>query len=44
MWKVKYSHEEYSNDKSLENLKCSGQIYWGCTYPCRISNEATWGN
>ena len=23
-------HEKYSNDITLENLKCSVQIYWGC--------------
>ena len=38
------NHEEYSNDITLENLKCSVQIYWGCTYLCRKSNKGTWGN
>ena len=38
------NHEEYSNDITLENLKCSVQIYWGCMYICRKSNEGTWGN
>ena len=28
------NHEEYSNNITLENLKCSGQIYWDCTYLC----------
>ena len=35
------NHEEYSNDITLENLKCSVQIYWDCTYLCRKSNEGT---
>ena len=34
-------HEEYNNDVILENLKCSVQIYWGCTYLSRKSNEET---
>ena len=38
------NHEEYNNDINLENLKCSVQIYWGCTYLCRKINEGTWGN
>ena len=38
------NHEEYSNDITLENLKCSVQIYWGFTYLCRKSNEGTWRN
>ena len=38
------NHDEYGNDITLEYLKCSVQIYWGCTYLCRISNEGTWGN
>ena len=38
------SHEEYSNDITLENLKYSAQICWGCKYFCRESNEGTWGN
>ena len=25
------NHEEYGNDITLEYLKCSIQIYWGCT-------------
>ena len=29
------------NDLTLENLKCSVDIYWGCTYLCRKSNEGT---
>ena len=29
------NHEEFSNDITLENLTCSVQIYWGCTYLCR---------
>ena len=36
-----YNHEEYSYDITLENLKCSVQIYWGSTYLCRKSNEGT---
>ena len=28
----KKSYEEYSNDITLENLKCSVQISWGCAY------------
>ena len=32
------NHEEYSNDITLENLKCSVQIYWG------FSSKGTWGN
>ena len=38
------NHEKYSDDINLENLKCSVQIYWGCTYLCRKSNKGTWGN
>ena len=38
------NHEEYSNDITLGNLKCSVQIYWDCTYLCRKSNKGTWGN
>ena len=38
------NHEEYSNDITLENLKCSVQIYWGCTYHYRKSNKETWCN
>ena len=37
-------HEECNSDITLENLKCLVQMYWGCTYLCRKSNEATWGN
>ena len=33
--------EECSNDITLENLTCSVQIYWGCTYLCRRSSEGT---
>ena len=33
--------EECSNDIILENLACSVQIYWGCTYLCRKSSEGT---
>ena len=36
------NHEEYINDITLENLKCSVQIYWSCMYLCRKSNEGTW--
>ena len=35
------NHEEFNNDITLENLKCSVKIYWGCTYLCRKSNEGT---
>ena len=28
-------------DITLQNLKCSVQIYWGCTYLCRKSSEGT---
>ena len=38
------NHEEYSNDITLKNLKCSAKIYWGCTYLCRKRNKGTWGN
>ena len=38
------NHDEYSNDITLENLKCSVQFSWGFTYVCRKSNEGTWGN
>ena len=34
-------HEEYSVDITLENLKCSVQIYRGFTYLCGKSNEGT---
>ena len=33
--------EECSNDITLENLTCSVQIYWGCTYLCRKGSEGT---
>ena len=33
--------EECSNDITLENLTCSVQIYWGCTYLCRKSSKET---
>ena len=33
--------EECSNDITLENLTCSVQVYRGCTYLCRKSNEGT---
>ena len=36
------NHEEYSNDITVENLKCSIQIYWDCTYFCRKSNKRTY--
>ena len=29
---------------TLENLKCSVQNHWGCTYLCIKSNVGTWGN
>ena len=35
------NHEEFSNDITLENLTCSVQIYWGCTYLCRKSSKGT---
>ena len=35
------NQEEYSNDLTLENLKCSVQIYWGCMYLCRKSSKET---
>ena len=38
------NHEEYSNGITLENLKYSVQIYWGCTYLCRKSNEVAFSN
>ena len=38
------NHEKYSNDITLENLKYSVQICWGCMYLCRKSNEGTCGN
>ena len=38
------SHEEYSIDITLENLKCSVQIYRSFTYLSGKSNEGTWGN
>ena len=36
------NHGEYSNDITLENLKCAVQIYWGCMYLCGESNDGTW--
>ena len=33
--------QECSYDITLENLTCSVQIYWGCTYLCRKSSEGT---
>ena len=38
------NHEDYSNDITLDNLKYSVKIWWGCTYLSRKSNEGTWGN
>ena len=38
------NHEEYSNDITLENLKCSVQIYWGCTYLFSESNKGIWSD
>ena len=38
------NHEEYSNDITLENFKCSVQIYGVCTYLCRKGNTGTSGN
>ena len=38
------NHEEYSIDITLENLKCSVEMYWCFTYLCRKTNEGTWGN
>ena len=35
------NHKEYSDDITLENLKCSLQIYRGFTYLSRKSNEVT---
>ena len=35
------NHEEWSSDINLDNLKCSVQIYWGCTYLHRESSEGT---
>ena len=35
------NNEECSNDITLENLTCSVQIYRGCTYLYRKSNEGT---
>ena len=35
------NYEEYSNNITLESLKCLAQIYWGCTYLYRKSNEGT---
>ena len=35
------NREECSNDKTLQNLTCSLQIYWGCAYLCRKSSEGT---
>ena len=33
------NHEKCSSDITLENTKCSVQIYWGCTYLCRESSK-----
>ena len=41
---MKSNHEEYSDDITLENLKCSGQIYWGGMYLCMKINEGNWLN
>ena len=41
---MRSNHEEYRNDKTLENLKCTVQIYWGFMYLCRKSNEGSWGD
>ena len=38
------NHEEYSDDITLKYLKCSVQIYWGCAYLCRKSDEETSDN
>ena len=38
------NQEEYRNDITLENLKCSVHVYWGCTYLCRKGNKETSGN
>ena len=38
------NHGEYSNDITLENLKCAVQIYWGCMHLCGESNDGTWGS
>ena len=38
------NREEYSIDITLENLKCSVQIYRNFTYLSGKSNEGTWGN
>ena len=38
------NHEECSIDETLENLRCSVEIYWGCTYLFRKSNKGTWDN
>ena len=38
------NHEKYSNNITFEDLKCSVQIYWGCTYLCRKSNTGTWSS
>ena len=35
------NHEEYGNDITFENLKCSLQKYWDCAYLCRKSNKGT---
>ena len=29
---------------TLENLKCSVQNHWACTYLCRKGNVEIWGN
>ena len=41
MKKKTSNYEEYSNNITLESLKCLAQIYWGCTYLYRKSNEGT---
>ena len=38
------NHEEYSNYITLENLKCSVQMFWGYTYVYRKSNKGIWGS
>ena len=35
------NYEEYSNNITLESLKCLVQIYWGCMYLYRKSNKGT---
>ena len=39
--KKKNNYEEYSNNITLESLKCLVQIYWGCMYLYRKSNKGT---